>query len=624
MYDQISIANDDISPDPIGSLSAHDCKYYSVHDFMNRIGPDSYPVYNCYAVLALNCRGLMAHWDDFKHLIAETTNDKFQFDIIGLSEIFQIHTNINLPGYHNFIFKSRPDDTDTRGGIGFFIKQSYTFKIRNDLSIFIPNVIETLFIEITNIHKKACIFGIIYRPNSPPKASIDTFTDNLFDIIDQVNITKQQLTLMGDFNIDLLQYTNHSKTSNFIDNIISSGMMPHITKPTRITDHSATLIDHIYTNNIQVNNRITSGIITTDISDHFATFSITQLQDKIKPQITFKTTRDLSEANLSKFKTELNQTDFSTIYQTTCPTVAYTNFINIYSEAFEKTCPLRTKIINEKKINHEPWLTKGILKSSRTKNKLYKAKLKKPTDEKITKYKTYCNLYNKITRKAKNNYYVESLNMYKHDIKQTWKILKQAMNNQTSKTDLGDSFLINDKLDADPNHIANGFNSFFTHIASKLNQNIEINNVDPLENLSNQPVHSFFISPTTPDDILTIANHMKPKLSYGPDNISTQLMQKTIDETKDILSHIFNLSFTNGIVPTQLKHSRIIPIYKKGNNTLFSNYRPISLLPAFSKLLEKIIYKQLHKYLQDQNILNEHQYGFRPINTPQLTRSYNS
>ena len=77
---------------------------------------------------------------------------------------------------------------------------------------------------------------------------------------------------VGDFNIDLLKFQNHRKTETFIDLIFSKGYLPAITKPTRITEHSATLLDHIYTN--KINKSYNSGILISDVSDHFATFTI--------------------------------------------------------------------------------------------------------------------------------------------------------------------------------------------------------------------------------------------------------------------------------------------------------------------------------------------------------------
>lgn len=144
-----------------------------------------------------------------------------------------------------------------------YIQEDVQHKRRDDLSIFIPHIFESLCIEITHIHQRTTLIGIIYRPNTLPKADMNIFIQTLQDITDIINSENKQATLMGDFNIDLTKYTENSKTQDFLNNIISKGFLPHITKPTRVTETTATLIDHIYTNNITPSSE--SGIIITDV-----------------------------------------------------------------------------------------------------------------------------------------------------------------------------------------------------------------------------------------------------------------------------------------------------------------------------------------------------------------------
>ncbi len=119
------------------------------------------------------------------------------------------------------------------------------------------------------------------------------------------------------------------------------------------------------------------------------------------------------------------------------------------------------------------------------------------------------------------------------------------------------------------------------------------------------------MGPVIPDDLLAAASKLKPKLSEGHDHISNKLLKETIPELSVPLAHIFNLSFNSGTVPHQMKIAKVIPIFKKGNAQLFTNYRPISILPAFSKLLEKIVYSRLYQFINTNDIFYEHQYGFR-------------
>ena len=122
-----------------------------------------------------NCQGIGAHWDNFKSLLCEIHGDTFSFDYIGISETFRtdIH-NLNLPGYHDIISRTR--ENNSRGGVGLYINENIQFTIREDISVFIPHIFESIFIEVKTKHEKKQIVGVIYRPNTAPKADINIFS----------------------------------------------------------------------------------------------------------------------------------------------------------------------------------------------------------------------------------------------------------------------------------------------------------------------------------------------------------------------------------------------------------------------------------------------------------------
>ena len=152
-------------------FSANNCSYYSHKDVKI---PDTISNLNdAFSVLGLNCRGLTSGLDNLKLLLAE--NSSFKYDIIGLPEIHTIFDNYDyeMVGY-TLETNTRPNRDDGWGGVGLYIDSSLEYKRRNDLSIFIPHVIETLFVEI-KIKHRSIICGSIYRPNTAPKADIDIF-----------------------------------------------------------------------------------------------------------------------------------------------------------------------------------------------------------------------------------------------------------------------------------------------------------------------------------------------------------------------------------------------------------------------------------------------------------------
>ena len=112
-------------------------------------------------------------------------------------------------------------------------------------------------------------------------------------------------------------------------------------------------------------------------------------------------------------------------------------------------------------------------------------------------------------------------------------------------------------------------------------------------------------------EILHTTTNLKASTSKGHENVSTQLLKQTVKEVATPLAHIVNLSLSHGIFPNDRKLAKSVHIFKNGNTKLFNNYRPISILPAFSKILEKIVCNRLLHFLESKHILHKHQYGFR-------------
>ena len=125
------------------------------------------------------------------------------------------------------------------------------------------------------------------------------------------------------------------------------------------------------------------------------------------------------------------------------------------------------------------------------------------------------------------------------------------------------------------------------------------------------PLNSIYISPTDSEEVVKICSSFKNGSSPGPDDIKPDVVKTVINLIVDPLVHVFNLSIINGFVPTQLKMAKVVPIHKSGDASIFNNYRPISVLPIFSKILERIIYNRLHNFLEHCHLIDNSQFGFR-------------
>ena len=237
--------------------------------------------------------------------------------------------------------------------------------------------------------------------------------------------------------------------------------------------------------------------------------------------------------------------------------------------------------------------------------------MNKPTQSNINNFKNYNNRYNKLKRKTKSDYFTNKLELYKHDMKRMWTVLKEAIGKQNDKTSIPLTFIIDNKLVSNKHEIVNSFNNYFSKIGLSTSENVPRSQNRISDFLKRPCPHSMYLEQIEPDQIIEVVNKLKPKLSSGHDDIPTKLLKLSIDSILLPITHIVNRSFSTGIFPNQLKVAKVLPIHKSSNPNELTNYRPISLLPAFSKLLEKIMFNKVMSFLDAKQILYKHQYGFR-------------
>ena len=142
---------------------------------------------------------------------------------------------------------------------------------------------------------------------------------------------------------------------------------------------------------------------------------------------------------------------------------------------------------------------------------------------------------------------------------------------------------------SDPAEIANKFNEYFVNVGPNLASKIPDNTVQFTSYLTNSNIYSVFLDPVTEKEVENQLNKLKYGKSCGYDEMSPKVMRKISKHILKPLTHIYNQSFLTGIIPTELKIAVVTPIFKANDKELFSNYRPMSVLPCFSKILEKLM-----------------------------------
>jgi potassium voltage-gated channel Eag-related subfamily H protein 8 len=256
-------------------------------------------------------------------------------------------------------------------------------------------------------------------------------------------------------------------------------------------------------------------------------------------------------------------------------------------------------------------MTSGLLISRKTKDQLYINQVNNPSIENLNKYKTYRNTFNSILRASKKLYFTSSLKKSEKNPKKTWDILKEAMNKQNQRSKI-DSIICDNKQTNDPTEIAETFNEFFNTIGTSISESINPTVSEPDDFIPpNQNPPDLEFGPISPAVICNVTKQFESKNSTDIEGISMKLLKQIIQGISVPLSHIFNLSLQSGIFPDKLKISRTVPVFKSGNPASCDNYRPISLLPSVSKILEKLVAIQLTNHIELNNLLYKHQYGFQ-------------
>ena len=227
-------------------------------------------------------------------------------------------------------------------------------------------------------------------------------------------------------------------------------------------------------------------------------------------------------------------------------------------------------------------------------------------------YKLYLQTYNNTIRQAKHNYFRQKLDDNKDNVKNTWTILKSLINKENDKSTFPQAFFIDNNYTSNKKNIADGFNTFYSTIGMETQQSVPNCNKHFSDYLNNQSVNSIFIDLVDDNELVNIVSKFKPKMSSGHDGMPTKLVKLSIFSILSPLKHLINLSLLTGIFPSDLKIARVMPIYKSADKDQLKNYRPISLLPAFSKVFEKVMYNKIMNYFDSNNLFYQHQYGFRP------------
>lgn len=552
-------------------------------------------------ILHQNIAGLINKSDALCINLEELADSNKIVDVICITEHFMLagfESNLYLPNYNLASFYSRANSK--RGGTCILLKKEHKFREIPEIRKFcLDCILEGCAVELTDYK---IIIVCIYRVPKPN--NLYTFfhkLENLLTYIAKLNC--KNVIITGDFNIDILKRNN--VTLDFECLLLNYNLKLALHEPTRFA--SRTCIDN-FAHNFKKGCK--SEIFELGLSDHTA--QLIRVPVKKNPTLHYWRTlkRDYSTENIEKFKLCIKSLSFSNIYLTDDPNTAYQHFIADFKLFYDLCFPQTQFLI---KVIHKPkWVSRGVkICSRKKKDLLWKFRSNSTKDNKL-KYLNYCKLFKKIiklTKRAQNNHKIITSH---NKTKTAWRIINKTRLN-TPKESIDNIKIDGNNVLNNPTEIANAFNNYF------------IEKVNPLPgagknvtSLINGQLNSMFLAPSSPYQINKIINNLKNTNSVGYDGFSTKIIKAVNEDICHHLSHIINLSITNGIFPQDLKISVIKPLFKKDSKQLMMNYRPIALLSVFSKIFEKYIYGELNSYLEKNNILCNEQKGFRQNKTTNM------
>ena len=538
-----------------------------------------------FSIFHMNIRSLNKH---HKELVTYLSLLNMKFDCICLSEVWNYNLEFYRNIFQNYVSYFEPPKGINIGGVAIFINRD--LKVNNKTRDYLIESSETvkvenLWYEITKDKQKYSV-GVIYRH---PKGNLTEFNEKLDNTLSKITSDRNinDCIITGDLNIDLIQFNTDTQSENYLNTMLRNAFMPTIILPTRIEKKACTLLDHIFYYSNTFRSNLFSGNMFVDISDHLANFLMLGSKQTRKDR---KNVRIFSDANKSKFKESLSNIDWTN--ELKCKTVdeAMSFFYQTITKAYNKSFPILK--LSRKRAKGKPWITSGLKSSIKKKHILYRRFFLDKSDKSHMEYKTYNNKLRTIIREAEISYYKKLFNEKENGIKQMWKTLSPILNKKKNKPNQKsiNKLIIDGKAVYNNKQIANALNEYFSSVGNTLSKQISNKNRSYKDYLRNPLPRSIYLTPTDEKEICTEIDKLKPKKSTL-DIFNINMLKYVKDEMIPGLVIIFNKSISEGIFPELLKTAKVIPIYKKDDTNFAKNYRPISLLSVFDKIIGKLVYK---------------------------------
>ena len=581
------------------------CSRYNFKELNDALKNESSSV----SIMFENIDGVASNFDLFSTKVISATNE-ISFITLAETNLDECNKDLfSIEGFQPPIYQSKLNGKTKGSGLAIYVKDNLLYTDSEEFNQCSLNL-ESLFVKITNTNEPILV-GVIYRP---PKGDKDSFLTELNNLLQKLPNSNVYIT--GDFNINLLKHN----LDEYESIIFGSGYTPLVSIATHFKPGcDPSCIDNIFTNSID--SIIKSGVCPATVTHHSPIFcQIATTCKTCEPNVPVKR-YDYNETNMIEYENLL--TNFLTtnrFFDEIIPSEDGFESLVIKMHDLIDHCFLMDEAMLKSRRNrlNNPWISNGIITSISRNDYLYNLwrksvkKLKSKEGDPILyqNYKNYRKQLKGVIKCAKKDDIFKKFQKAEGNSKETWKILNELRGKR--KTKIKPLFVLDDVIIEDRRVIANSFNNYFTSIASKLNQCGDGLRIEPIpkftDYIKNSSNTSIYLKECSTDEIYSIIKELS---SGKSSDIPISVLKHCANILSPVLSKFYNRFMRLGIFPDVLKTGIVSPVYKKGNPQLLDNYRPISTLPIFSKIFEKLIYSRIYDFLVAKNVLYEKQFGFR-------------
>ena len=579
----------------------------------------------------------LAHWNKGKGFLqtkiheVENIISGYHPHVLGLSEseLYKCHDRklVEIQNYNLITAKSLDNPNLNVSRVCVYVHNSIVYKVRTDL---MSDSFSSVWLECGLPRQKKILICHAYREwsnlaqGNSNSGRLDSQLERWLLFLDQWERSlseDREVIVMGDMNINFLNWHRYDLPHNaqttrlrplinqLFDRIFPRGVSQLVTVATRVwPGQEDTGLDHVYTNRplkiSPVNTHNCGG------SDHKLLFTIRYAKN-IKEKAKYVTKRCYKNFCPQTFINAVQRISWWSLYQCDEVDTAQMILSNHLTSILDRMAPIRTIQVRDR---YAPWLSNET-KEMMTNRNIAQARASQTKSNEDWKYfKSLRNKVNNRLKKEKENWQKQKLSKCESETNTgiIWKNVKSWIGWSTSGSP--SQLFSGGQLLRKPSEIAECMNNFFVNKIRQIREDLPDPVSDPLTTLRGimtDRTCTFSIKPVFPKEVLDIITNLKNSKSVGLDYIDTYVIKLVRHELLPAITHVINLSIRQSKFPTQFKVAKVIPLYKKDDKFKPMNYRPVAILPICSKILERVIFLQLVKYLEDNRIIHPNHHGFR-------------